>query len=75
MPLTAKEIQENSERVEFDHHFDLRLKKRNIRLGEVKDYLKNKIPIIKDKGENKYKISYQTKKGKYLTMYVLRTSG
>ena len=72
MPLTPREIKENADNINIDPHFELRLKKRNLKLDEIKDYLKNKIPIIIEINEIKYKLSYQLEKEKYLTLYVLK---
>ena len=72
MSLTPKEIKENVDNLEIDPHFERRLKKRNLKLDEVKDYLKNKIPIIIEINEFKYKISYRLEKERYLTLYLLK---
>ena len=74
MPLTPKEIRENLDNLEIDPHFDRRLKKRNLNLEHIKDYLKNRIPIIVEVNKNKYKISYQLEKERYLTLYALKVS-
>ena len=72
MSLTQKEIKESINDLEIDPHFERRLKKRNLNLEYIKDYLKNRIPIIIEINKNKYKISYQLEKERYLTLYVLK---
>jgi len=75
MPLNPKEIKEKADNLELDYHFDIRLKRRNVKIEDIKYHLKNSNPIIKESedNENKYKLSYQLEKDKYLTMYILNT--
>ena len=73
MLLDPKEIKEKADKVEIDHHFEIRLKGRNIKLEEIRYHLKNTNPAIKEMNGNKYKLSYQLEKDRYLTMYILNT--
>ena len=71
MPLNNKELREQAEQILLDPHFELRLKNRHINIHEIRECLKDKIPIIKEIGENKYKIAYQIEKSRYLSIYLV----
>lgn len=74
MLLNPKELREQAEQILLDPHFELRLRNRHLNIHEIRECLKDKIPIIKEITENKYKIIYQLEKSRYLSIYLVKNT-
>lgn len=72
MPLSFKEIKERLNNIEIDPHFEIRSRLRNISIDKIKFYLENSMPIIKETGENRYKLTYQMEKDENLVLYIIK---